>query len=469
MSQMQVPVSELSQAQASREQVERLRHTFRSSVTRDERWRRAQLAGIAVMMQECEARIVEALREDLRKSKAECLTGEVDYVTKEAKKALKSLGRWMKPKNVSTPLAAAPSRSQIIPQPYGVALIIGAWNYPFQEIYAPLVGAVAAGNCALLKPSELAPASSALIADMTPNYLDPAAVSVIEGDAAVTANVLEQKFDKIFYTGGSRVGRIVMAAAARHLTPVTLELGGKNPAIICADADLEVSARRIAWGRYMNAGQICVAPDYALVEETVIDDFGAELDKAITAFYGENPQESTDYGRIINDRHFDRLTGLLEGERVVIGGVSDKTDRYIAPTVLANVSAESAIMQEEVFGPILPILPFSHRTETISFINDREAALALYVFSRDAGFADDVIEQTQSGTVMVNDAVLFQANAALPFGGIGESGMGAFHGKHSFDTFSHHRAVMKRGFALDSALRYPPYDDKKLSLLRRLT
>lgn len=469
MSQAWFTDSEIPQTTDFPNLVSRIRAKFQAGATREEQWRRAQLEGLQAMMREQEPRIVEALRVDLGKSKAESLTAEVDYVAKEAQKAQTNLARWMKPEKVSTPLAAMPSKSMIVSEPFGVALIIGAWNYPFQEIFAPLAGAVAAGNAAVLKPSELAQESSALMAELTPKYLDPNAIAVVEGGAEATSALLEQKFDKIFYTGGARVGRIVMAAAAKHLTPVTLELGGKSPAIVAADADIEVTARRIAWGRYMNAGQICVAPDYALVETGVVDDFLASMEKAILEFYGRDPQQSKDYGRIVNERHFDRLAGLLLSGKPVIGGKAEKGARYIAPTVLTEVAPDSPAMQEEIFGPILPVLPFAKNDDAISFVNDRDAPLAIYVFTKDKAFADAVIAQTRSGTVMVNDAVLFQANAALPFGGVGESGMGAFHGKHSFDAFSHKKAVMKRGFVLDSSLRYPPYDEKKLSLLRKLT
>ena len=374
----------------------------------------------------------------------------------------------MKPKRVSTPLAAFPSRSMVRPEPYGVTLIIGAWNYPVQECLAPLVGAVAAGNCAVIKPSELAPAASRAILDIVKSHLDSAAVAVIEGGLEETTALLDQRFDKIFYTGGSKVGRIVMAAAAKHLTPVTLELGGKSPAIVEPDADLAVSARRIAWGRFMNAGQICVAPDYALVHESVHDAFIAAMREALTAFYGEDPRQSPDFARLVNERHFDRVAKLIEPDKVAIGGRTDRSERYIAPTVLTGVTEDSPAMQEEVFGPVLPVLTYSDRAEALDLVRGRDAPLAVYVFTKDDAFAEAVIERTRSGTVMVNDAVIFQANPALPFGGIGESGMGAFHGEHSFRCFSHDKAVMKRGFAMDSALRYPPYDAKKLKTLRTL-
>ena len=448
--------------------IARLRDCFASGRTLDPDWRTAQLTGLARAMDAEEGRIVEALRADLAKPAAETLTGEVDYVKKEARRAARTLRRWMKPRRVSTPLAAFPSKSFIQPEPYGVALIIGAWNYPVQECLAPLVGAIAAGNCAVLKPSESAPAAAAALSHIVADYLDTDAITVMEGAADETANLLEQRFDKIFFTGGSRIGRVVMAAAAKHLTPVTLELGGKSPALVEPDADLAVSARRVAWGRFMNAGQICVAPDYVLVHEDAHDAFIAALRTAITGFYGADPKQSPDFARIVNARHFERIAALIEPGKVVIGGETDAAERYIAPTVLSGVTEDSPAMREEVFGPVLPVLTYRDRREALALIRGRDAPLAIYVFTKDAAFADEVIARTRSGTVMVNDAVIFQTNPALPFGGVGESGMGAFHGEHSFKCFSHEKAVMKRGFALDSALRYPPYDAKKLATLRRL-
>ncbi len=446
----------------------RLREAFASGRTLDPAWRAEQLTALARAMEAEEARIVDALKADFAKPAAETLTAEVDYVKKEARRAAKRLKRWMKPRRVATPLAAFPSRSMIRPEPYGVALIIGAWNYPVQECLAPLVGAIAAGNCAVIKPSELAPSASNAILEIVRAHLDGSAVAVIEGGVEETTALLDQRFDKIFYTGGAKVGRIVMAAAAKHLTPVTLELGGKSPAIVEPDADLAVSARRIAWGRFMNAGQICVAPDYALVHDSVHDAFIEALREALHAFYGEEPKRSPDFARLVNERHFDRVAKLIEPHKAAIGGETDRSERYIAPTVLTGVTEESPAMQEEVFGPVLPVLTYSDRAEALEFVRGRDAPLALYVFTEDDAFAEEVIARTRSGTVMVNDAVIFQANAALPFGGIGESGMGAFHGEHSFRCFSHDKAVMKRGFALDSALRYPPYDAKKLDTLRKL-
>jgi acyl-CoA reductase-like NAD-dependent aldehyde dehydrogenase len=445
-----------------------LRNHFDTGATLDAGWRAAQLTALAQAMEIEEGRMVAALQSDFSKPEAETLTAEIDYVKKEARRAAKQLKRWMKPTPVSTPLAAFPSKSFIRPEPYGVVLIIGAWNYPLQECLAPLVGAIAAGNCAVIKPSELAPAASALLAEIVKTHLDPAAFAVVEGAVEQTTALLDQDLDKIFFTGGSSVGRIVMAAAARTLTPVTLELGGKSPAIVEPDADLQVSARRIAWGRFMNAGQICVAPDYVLVHERVHDAFVEALSVAITEFYGEDPKQSADFARIVNDRHFERIAALIEPDKVVIGGQTDAQERYIAPTVLTGVTQDSPSMGEEVFGPVLPVLSYTDRAEALAAVRGRAAPLAIYLFTRDAAFADQVIAHTRSGTVMINDAVIFQANAALPFGGIGESGMGAFHGVHSFKCFSHDKSVMKRGFALDSALRYPPYDAKKLATLRKL-
>lgn len=447
--------------------VERLRAAFDAGRTRPIAWRVAQLAALERMMAENEEAIRAALRVDLGKPVAEAMTAEVDFIRKEAKLARTRVAGWARPKAVSTPLAMQPGRSTVAPSAYGVALIIGAWNYPFQLTLAPLVGAIAAGNCALLKPSELAPASAALMADLVGRYLDTDAIAVVEGGANVAAALLEQRFDIIFYTGGERVGRIVMTAAAAHLCPVVLELGGKNPCIVDETADLAVAARRIAWGRFLNAGQICVAPDHILVAASVEQALIQHLGQALKEFFGPDPRSSPDFGRIVNDAHFERLSRMLDDGHAVIGGQTDRAMRYIAPTVLTNVTSDSAVMTEEIFGPILPIIAYRDLAERLARIRSRPAPLALYAFTGDSAVADHIIAATQSGTVAVNDTVVFMANPALPFGGVGSSGMGSCHGKYSFDAFSRPRAILKRGFALDSSLRYPPFNARKLAWLRR--
>jgi acyl-CoA reductase-like NAD-dependent aldehyde dehydrogenase len=448
--------------------MQHLRGCFASGKTRTIAWRRAQLDALARMMATEEAAIVDALHRDLGKPRVESLTGEVDIVRKEARLMARNLRHFMRPTEVRSPIVTFPARSKIMPEPLGVALIIGAWNYPMQQVFAPLAGALAAGNCAVLKPSELAPASSALIARLVPQYLDPEAIAVVEGDAHTVQALLKHRFDAIFFTGSSAVGRLVMSAAAPHLTPVTLELGGKCPAIVADDADIAVTARRLVWGRFMNAGQLCIAPDYVYVHKHAHDRLVAALGATIRAFYGEDPRSSPDYGRIVNQRHFDRVSAYLDQGRIAHGGTTDREALYIAPTILTDPQPGSPVMEEEIFGPVLPLIAWSREDEVYEALARRPSPLAVYAFGKSRAFLTRAHNATRSGTFMSNDVVLFQTNPALPFGGLGESGLGNFHGRHSFAAFSHHRAVMLRGFGLDSALRYPPYDAHKLKILRCL-
>ncbi len=434
--------------------MERQRAAFDSGLTRDLAWRRAQLAALERMTVENEAEMA--------------CTAEIDLVSSEAALARKQVARWSRPQRTSTPLAIQPGKSFIESAPYGVTLIIGAWNYPFQLVLAPLVGAIAAGNCAVIKPSEMAVQSSVLLKRLVERYLDPRAFAVVEGDAAVSKALLDQQFDLIFYTGGERVGRIVMAAAGCHLTPVVLELGGQNPCIVDETADLTVAARRIVWGRFLNAGQICVAPDHVYVAASVEARLLDELKRAVTTMFGADPRQSPDYGRIINPRHVARLQSLLADGRAVTGGQADVDGCYVAPTILTDVAADAPVMAEEIFGPILPVLPYQTLDEPLAAINARAPALALYAFTRNKTTADRIIASTRSGSATINDAVIFMANPNLPFGGVGASGMGAYHGRYSFEAFSHRRAVLKRGFALDASIRYPPFTEGKLALFRRM-
>ena len=448
--------------------VRSLRAAFDSGLTRDMAWRQGQLAALEQMMVENEAEIAEALKADLGKPFGEACTAEIDFTRKEAAHARKHLRRWSRPQQAGTPLSIQPGKSAVEATPYGVALIVGAWNYPFQLVLGPLVGAIAAGNCAIIKPSEMAARSSALLRRLAERYLDPRAFAVVEGDAEVSTDLLNQRFDLIFYTGGERVGRIVMAAAARHLTPVVLELGGQNPCIVDETADLAVAARRIVWGRFLNAGQICVAPDHVYVAASVEARLLDELKRAVATMFGPDPKQSPDYGRIINPRHTARLQALLADGRVVTGGEADVEACYIAPTILTEISAGAPVMAEEIFGPILPVLPYDSLDEPLAAINARSPALALYAFTRNKATADRIISSTRSGSATINDVVVFMANPDLPFGGVGASGMGAYHGRHSFETFSHRRAVLRRSFSLDASIRYPPFTKDKLALLRRM-
>jgi aldehyde dehydrogenase (NAD+) len=458
-------------ATAASQVVERLRQSFTTGRTRPLAWREVQLQQLRAMLVEREDEFCQALADDLGKCKVEAWTSEVGFVQAEALAARKSLRHWMRPRRVGTSLVALPGASRIVPEPLGVVLILAPWNYPLNLALAPLVGALAAGNCALIKPSEQAPHTSAALARLVPQYLDPQCVAVLEGDAQAAEALLAERFDHIFYTGGAAAARKVMEAAARNLTPVTLELGGKSPCLVLHDADLAVAARRIAWAKFLNAGQTCVAPDYVLVDRRREADLLAALRDTLRSFYGDNPRQSADYGRIVNARHFERLVKLLgssgSGE-IVCGGEHDAASRYIAPTILHNVPLEAPVMQEEIFGPLLPVLAVDDLREAIDLVNARPKPLALYLFSRDKAAQRLVLEQTTSGAMCINDAVLHFAVRELPFGGVGTSGMGAYHGRHSFDRFSHSKAVLVRSNWLDLAMRYPPYTAAKFRWLKRL-
>jgi aldehyde dehydrogenase (NAD+) len=436
--------------------VHRQRAFFDTGATRPLDWRRAQLRKLHDALLLHEPALSAALGADLRKSSHEAYTSEFGLVLSEIRHALRHLPAWMKPQRRSTPLLAWPSRGFIRPEPYGMALIIGPWNYPLQLLLSPLVGALAAGNCAVLKPSEFAPHTAAAIDELITSAFSEESVAVVQGDRAVAEALLGEKFDSIFFTGSTAVGRLVMAAAARHLTPATLELGGKCPCLVCADAPLDTTARRIVWGKFMNAGQTCVAPDFALVDRRIMPGFVEALKRAILQFYGDDPQKSPDYGRIINRAHLDRLAGYLGSGTIAHGGRHDAADLYLAPTILTGVPAAAPVMQEEIFGPILPVLAFDELDEALAGLRERPAPLALYLFTRDRSAQERVLAGTRSGGVCINDTVTHMLGKDLPFGGLGESGMGAYHGKASFDCFTHRRSVLCRSLAFDPQLRYPP-------------
>jgi aldehyde dehydrogenase (NAD+) len=448
--------------------VKELRAAFDSGKTRPIAWRLQQIAGLGRFVHEREAEITEALHADVGKPKLESFIAEINYVRGDAAHVQKHLASWMKPEKVRTPLVTQPGTSRVHREPLGVALIIGPWNYPFQLVVAPLLGALAAGNCALIKPSEVAPATSALLARWLPQYVDPECVKVVLGGVPETTALLRERFDHIFYTGNGMVGRIVMEAAAKHLTPVTLELGGKSPCFIDKSADLAVTARRIAWGKFYNAGQTCVAPDYLLAHEEIHDALLERLKITLAEFYGSDPQKSPDYGRIVNARHHQRLMKLLGSGRIVAGGQADESDRFLAPTVLADVKPDSVVMEDEIFGPILPVLKVRDVDAAISFVNARPKPLALYVFAGDSDVQDQMISRTSSGGATINHAWLHLAVPDLPFGGVGPSGMGAYHGRSTFETFSHRKGVLKKPTAIDPDLLYPPYTDAKTKWIKRL-
>lgn len=409
--------------------------------------------------------ILQAAKKDLGRPEFEAYF-EIATLS-EINLALKHLKSWTKPRRVATSIDQFPASAWVQPEPLGVILIIGPWNYPFQLMISPLVGAIAAGNCAILKPSEHAPNTSKVVAELIKSAFDPSYVAVVEGDATISQQLLMEKFDHIFFTGGTSIGRIVMEAAAKHLTPVTLELGGKSPCIVDADVRLDYTAKRIAWGKFINAGQTCISPDYLLVDSRIKQELLEHLKQSIHEFYGENPESSSDYGRIINQRHFSRLMGFLDG-KTVIGGQADPETRYIAPTILDDVSWDDPVMQEEIFGPILPVLTYNDLDEAIARVNERSKPLALYFFSQDRQKQNKILQSTSSGGVCLNDTVMQVGVTGLPFGGVGDSGMGSYHGKSSFDTFSHQKSVLKKSFWLDLGWRYAPYKLDKLNQIKRL-
>jgi aldehyde dehydrogenase (NAD+) len=456
-----------TEQERSRSVLERQRCFFRSGHTRDVDFRLKQLAALREAVKRWESRILEALHRDLNKSEKDAIATEIAFLLEEIHFTRKHLRSWVKPTRVKTAKTLIGSKSLIYPEPYGVSLIIAPWNYPFQLALAPLVGAIAAGNCAVIKPSELTPHTSKLLSELVAETFDPAYITVVEGAVQTSSALLEQPFDHIFFTGSVPVGRIVMEAAAKHLTPLTLELGGKSPAIVSEDANLSLAAKRIVWGKFTNAGQTCVAPDYLLVHESIQAPFLEEIKKTITDFYGDNPLEHPEYGRIVNERHFRRLSAFLDEGKVWVGGETDPESLRIAPTVLDEVTWEDAVMQEEIFGPILPVLSFRQLSEVVDQVSRQPKPLALYYFSEDPAKQEAILEQLSFGGGCINDTILHLATPYLPFGGVGSSGMGSYHGKYSFDCFSHHKSVVKQTTRFDISIRYPN-SKNSLKFFRRM-
>ncbi len=447
-----------------------VRSVFESGRTGDLDWRQSQLEGLLRFLHTEEDVLLEAMAVDMGKPRAEAWAADIGTTRGEVDYLLSRFRDWVRPRRVRLPVAFRPGRGRVDPRPKGVALVIAPWNYPVQLVIEPLAAALAAGNAAVVKPSELAPATAAVLAERLADYVDPEAVRTVQGGVAETTALLEQRFDHIFFTGSTAVGRIVMRAAAEHLTPVTLELGGKSPVVVDRSADLKVTARRIVWGKFLNAGQTCIAPDYVLVDRTVRDDLIDRMVGEIGSFYGKDPQSSASYARVVNERHLARLTSLLAGEgsgRVVTGGRVDPGQRYLAPTIVVDPDPGSALMTEEIFGPILPVIGVDGVDEAISFVNSRERPLALYVFTSDEEVRDRVLGSTVSGGACVNHTLLHVAPSGLPFGGVGPSGMGSYHGRAGFDEFSHYRSTMIRPFKPDVRILYPPYNALKEKLLRR--
>lgn len=436
--------------------VDRQRARFQSGATRSYESRLTQLGRLEEAIAAHEPDLLAALHADLRKPAQEAYTAEIALVLGEIRHARRHLRTWMKPRSRQVPWLAWPAQGFTRPEPRGVSLILGPWNYPVQLLLGPLVGAMAAGNCAILKPSEFAPQTAAAVSRLVRATFPADYIALFEGEREVAEALLRERFDAIFFTGSTVVGRAVMAAAARHLTPVTLELGGKCPCLVLGDAPLETTARRVVWGKFMNAGQTCVAPDFVLVDRRVRDGFIQAMRQAILDFYGADPQQSPNYGRIVNRRHFDRLAGYLSVGRIEHGGRQDAADLYLAPTLLTGVPADAPAMQEEIFGPILPVTEFDRLEDALGLLQDQPTPLALYLFTRDRAKQERVLDTTRSGGVCLNDTVTHMVGHGLPFGGLGESGLGAYHGKATFDTFTHQRSVLRRSLAIDPRLRYPP-------------
>ncbi|KAJ8705712.1 hypothetical protein PYW08_012758 [Mythimna loreyi] len=456
------------------ESVQRARDTYNRGVSRPIKWRLQQLKNLLRMYEENRNAMIEALQKDLRRSKMEAVILEIDYLVNDLKSTIHHLEDWAKPEKPEKGLINMLDDVVIFNDPYGVALVIGPWNYPLQLLLLPLSGAISAGNTVILKPSELAVACTAFIAETLPKYLDNDAVIVIEGGPEETTELLKQKFDYIFFTGGTSIGKIVYQAAVKNLTPVTLELGGKSPVYIDNSVDIVVTAKRILWGKLVNAGQTCIAPDYILCTREIQDKFIAAAKKILKEWYGSDAQKSPDLGRIINGRHFSRLQAMVDAgkDKIAIGGSYDAKDRFIEPTIFTDVKASDKIMQDEIFGPLLPIVPIENAFEAIQFINGRDHPLVIYVFTNQRDIHKTFAEQTRSGSICVNDTIMFYGVETLPFGGVGASGIGAYHGKKTFDTFTHKKSCLIKDFSSFgekmASGRYPPYTDSNIEFFSKV-
>ncbi|KAH0662307.1 hypothetical protein KY284_027238 [Solanum tuberosum] len=453
--------------------VKELRGTYGTGKTKSYEWRVSQLKALFKIAENHEKEITDALYSDLSKPELEAFIHEISMMKTACKLALKELKRWMKPEKVKTSLTSFPSSAEIVPEPLGVVLVISAWNYPFLLSLDPVIGAIAAGNAVVLKPSEIAPATSSVLAKLLGQYMDVSAIRVVEGAVPETTALLEQKWDKIFYTGNGKVGRIVLAAAAKHLTPVVLELGGKSPVVVDSNIDYKIAVRRIIAGKWgCNNGQACISPDYIITTKENVPKLLDAMKQELEKFYGEDPLKSGDLSRIVNANHFQRLSKLLDDnkvvDKVVHGGQRDENNLKISPTILLDVPEDSLIMKEEIFGPLLPIITVNKVEDSIQFINAREKPLAAYLFTSNKKLEEEFVMNISAGGLLINDTTLQVALSTLPFGGVGESGMGSCHGKFSFDSFSHKKAVLRRSFAGDVPARYPPYTTGKARFLKAL-
>jgi aldehyde dehydrogenase (NAD+) len=448
--------------------LEKQRVFFGTHRTKDVDFRIEQLKELKAAILAYEGKITKALYKDLHKSEAEAYSTEIGLCLREISCNTKHLKSWAKPLKVRSPIFFPLSKSFVLYEPYGIVFIIAPWNYPFQVVITPLIGAMAAGNCAVLKTSELSPSTAQVIQDMIEEYFQEDYVCVVQGDADVAQKLLEQRFDYILYTGSGFVGKMVMRAAAEHLTPLTLELGGKNPCIVDNHIDLEKTARRITWGKLVNTGQTCVAPDYLLVHKEVKENLVGRIRESVLEFYGDNIKGSSDYGRIVNEKHFNRLSEYLEEGEIIFGADTDPSELYIAPTLIENMPNDAKVMQEEIFGPILPVIEYSDITEAIEFVNERPKPLALYIFSNNRNIQRRVLKETSSGGACINDVVIHVTSLTLPFGGVGKSGFGRYHGKASFELFSNKRSVMKQTGLFDLKTRFPPSTEAGFKMVKRL-
>jgi aldehyde dehydrogenase (NAD+) len=426
----------------------------------DINFRKQTLVKLLISVQKHEEEIIKALYDDFKKPAFEAVISETAYIVSELNHTIKNINKWAKPNMVLPSLLNFPSTDYIYKEPYGKVLIIAPWNYPYQLALCPLIAAVAAGNQVVVKPSELTPNTSRIVAKIIRETFDENHVKCVEGGVEITQELLAQRWDYIFFTGSVAVGKLVAKAAAENLTPVTLELGGKNPCIIDATANLKLAAKRIVWGKFLNAGQTCIAPDYLLVSNKIKTAFIELIKKEIIDAYGENPETSADFPRIINQKNWGRLTDMLKGESILAGGKSNIQDYYLAPTLLDEPSLDSLVMKDEIFGPILPVLSFENEADLVSIISRYEKPLSLYIFSNDNSFAKKIIQNYSFGGGCINDTVVYFSNKRLPFGGVGHSGIGAYHGKLSFSTFTHHKAIVKKANWLDIPIRYAPYKGK---------
>ncbi|MNO40288.1 Aldehyde dehydrogenase [compost metagenome] len=442
---------------------------FNRGITKEVAFRLNQLRKLKDSIKRYESRIITALHHDLGKSEFEAYATEIGFTLDSLGYMMKHLKRWAKPIKVRSPLHLFPAKSYILNEPYGTALIIGPFNYPFQLLIEPLIGAIAAGNCAVLKPSESTPAITAVIEQLIQETFEPQYIRVVQGEKETTNLLIHAKFDYIFFTGSVPVGKIVMEAAAKNLVPLTLELGGKSPVIVDKSANLDIAAKRIVWGKLLNAGQTCIAPDYLLVQKDIANELITKIKHQITEFYGQNAQPNTDYGRIVNERQLQRLTDLIERDRekVAMGGTIISEDRYIEPTLIYPAAWTDASMEDEIFGPILPILEYHQLDEAIRSINEHPKPLALYLFTEDKKVEQEVLSRVSFGGGCINDTISHVANGNLPFGGVGNAGIGSYHGKHSFEVFSHRKSIVKRGTRIDLGIVYPPYGNK-VKLVRKV-